>query len=55
VRDSDGVVAAAISLELRGESTPANIELHARIVVAAAARISQAVRRPVGHLAMARA
>jgi DNA-binding IclR family transcriptional regulator len=54
VRDSDGVVAAAISLELRGEDTLANIELHARIVVAAAARISQAVRRPVGHLAMAR-
>jgi len=54
VRDPDGEVCAAITLERRGEDTPANLELHARIVVSAAGRISQAIRRPVGHLAMAR-
>jgi DNA-binding IclR family transcriptional regulator len=44
VRDADGNVAAAISLDLLDPFSTSNIDLHARAVVAAASRISAAMR-----------
>jgi DNA-binding IclR family transcriptional regulator len=44
VRDGEGNVAAAISLELLDPFSAANVEVHARAVVTAAARISAAIR-----------
>ncbi len=44
VRDADGNVAAAISLDLLNPFSTSNIDLHARAVVAAASRISAAIR-----------
>lgn len=44
VRDAEGNVAAAISLDLLDAFSTANIDLHARAVVAAASRISSAIR-----------
>lgn len=45
VRDSDGGVAAAISLDLIDLYASSNIHLHARVAVAAASRISEAMRQ----------
>jgi len=45
VRDAEGNVAAAISLDLLDRFSTANIDLHARAVVAAASRISAAIRQ----------
>ena len=44
VRDAEGKVAAAISLDLVDPFSTANVDLHARAVVAAASRISAAIR-----------
>ncbi len=44
VRGADGNVAAAISLDLLDPFSTSNIDLHARAVVAAASRISAAIR-----------
>ncbi|MBV9197609.1 MAG: IclR family transcriptional regulator [Solirubrobacterales bacterium] len=44
VRDAQGTVAAAISLDLRDPFSSANVNHHARAVVAAASRISAAIR-----------
>jgi len=44
VRDADGNVAAAISLDLLDRFSTSNVDLHARAVVAAASRISAAMR-----------
>ena len=44
VRDTDGDVAAAISLDLTDRSAPSNVHLHAKVAVAAASRISEAMR-----------
>ena len=44
VRDADGNVAAAISLDLADPFSAANVDLHARAVVAAASRITAAIR-----------
>ncbi len=44
VRDAEGKVAAAISLDLLDPFSTANVDLHARAVVAAASRISAAIR-----------
>ncbi|HTP23150.1 MAG TPA: IclR family transcriptional regulator [Solirubrobacteraceae bacterium] len=44
VRDAEGNVAAAISLDLLDRFSSSNIDLHARAVVAAASRISAAIR-----------
>jgi DNA-binding IclR family transcriptional regulator len=44
VRDAGGEVAAAISLDLADTFASANVDLHARAVVAAASRISAAIR-----------
>ena len=44
VRDADGNVAAAISLDLLDPFSTSNVDLHARAVVAAASRISAAIR-----------
>jgi DNA-binding IclR family transcriptional regulator len=44
VRDADGNVAAAISLDLVDPFSNANVDLHARAVVAAASRITAAIR-----------
>jgi DNA-binding IclR family transcriptional regulator len=44
VRDADGTVAAAISLDLLDRFSTSNVDLHARAVVAAASRISAAMR-----------
>jgi DNA-binding IclR family transcriptional regulator len=44
VRDAEGNVAAAISLDLLDPFSTSNIDLHARAVVAAASRISAAIR-----------
>jgi IclR family transcriptional regulator, KDG regulon repressor len=49
VRDADGDVAAAISLDLASICTTASVDLHARVAVAAASRISDAIR----HVALA--
>lgn len=45
VRDAESNVAAAISLDLLDPFSTSNIDLHARAVVAAASRISAAIRR----------
>jgi DNA-binding IclR family transcriptional regulator len=44
VRDADGNVAAAISVDLLDPFSTANVDLHARAVVAAASRITAAIR-----------
>jgi DNA-binding IclR family transcriptional regulator len=44
VRDSDGDVAAAISLDLTDPWASSNVYLHAKVAVAAASRISDAMR-----------
>ncbi len=44
VRDVDGDVAAAISLDLMDRCAASNVHLHARVAVAAASRISEAMR-----------
>lgn len=44
VRDAEGNVAAAISLDLLDRFSTSNVDLHARAVVAAASRISAAIR-----------
>lgn len=44
VRDAEGNVAAAISLDLLDRFSSANVDLHARAVVAAASRITAAIR-----------
>ena len=44
VRDAEGIVAAAISLDLADPFSRAKIDLHARAVVAAASRITAAIR-----------
>jgi DNA-binding IclR family transcriptional regulator len=44
VRDAEGQVAAAISLDLADPFSRAKIDLHARAVVAAASRITAAIR-----------
>ncbi len=44
VRDAEGNVAAAISLDLLDQFSTANVDLHARAVMAAASRISAAIR-----------
>lgn len=44
VRDADGSVAAAISLDLAEPFSSANVDLYARAVVAAASRITAAIR-----------
>ncbi|MGI8573154.1 MAG: IclR family transcriptional regulator [Solirubrobacteraceae bacterium] len=44
VRDADGDVAAAISLDLADSCRPAEIHLQAHVAVAAASRISQSIR-----------
>jgi DNA-binding IclR family transcriptional regulator len=44
VRDAEGQVAAAISLDLLDPFSTSNIDLHARAVMAAASRISAAIR-----------
>ncbi|HEV3389186.1 MAG TPA: IclR family transcriptional regulator [Solirubrobacteraceae bacterium] len=45
VREADGNVAAAISLDLLDRFSSANVDLHARAVVAAASRITAAIRQ----------
>ena len=45
VRDGEGNVAAAISLDLLDRFSSANVDLHARACVAAASRITAAIRR----------
>jgi DNA-binding IclR family transcriptional regulator len=45
VRDAEGNVAAAISLDLLDRFSSANVDLHARAVVAAASRITAAIRQ----------
>ncbi|HUA02708.1 MAG TPA: IclR family transcriptional regulator [Solirubrobacteraceae bacterium] len=45
VRDAEGNVAAAISLDLLDRFASANVDLHARAVVAAASRITAAMRQ----------
>ncbi|HEY6399543.1 MAG TPA: IclR family transcriptional regulator C-terminal domain-containing protein [Solirubrobacteraceae bacterium] len=45
VRDVDGDVAAAISLDLVDQCAASHVHLHARMAVAAASRISEAMRR----------
>jgi len=44
VRDAEGNVAAAISLDLLDQFSSTNVDLHARAVVAAASRITAAMR-----------
>jgi DNA-binding IclR family transcriptional regulator len=44
VKDADGSVAAAIGLDLARPSSTTNLDLHARAVLAAASRISTAMR-----------
>lgn len=44
VRDPDGDVAAAISVQLARAGAHSNIHLHAKVAVAAASRISEAMR-----------
>lgn len=44
VRGPDGDVAAALSLDLTDPSATADVDRHARVAVAAASRISQAIR-----------
>jgi DNA-binding IclR family transcriptional regulator len=51
VRDAEGIVAAAISLDLADSLSQLNADAHTRAVVAAASKISAAMRR--GELARA--
>jgi DNA-binding IclR family transcriptional regulator len=44
VRDMDGDVAAALSLDLADRCAMGDVHLHARMAVAAASRISEAMR-----------
>ena len=47
VRDVDGDVAAAISVDLTGPFSSATAQAHARVVTSAASRISAAIRDPL--------
>ena len=47
VRDVDGDVAAAISVDLTGPLSSATAQAHARVVIRAASRISAAIRDPL--------